>query len=225
MLHIDYQYFLYGQEVHDSLKSSHDRHWILNHHEIQTNLINFYGEYGKIEECEAIFECAKNEERNCKDINIWNAMIHSYGICGKIDKARELFDVMKAGNFILDKKTYIHLLNAYSHSGDADEGIKIWKSIIDEEIKYDEYVMSVIIDCMSRKGYLKQAFEYLIKYDIDNEVAWISLMSGCKQYSQKEIATNVFQEMNKKFNWDSDCVSAACHLFPEFNKEFACKTE
>ena len=108
------------------------------------------------------------------------------------------------------------MINAHNHCGDVDEAIKAWESIKGRDIKYDDYIMSIITDCMSRKGDLNQAFKFVMEYNIINEVAWISLMSGCKNYDQQEIALKIVEEMLKRFDSKASCVEASCKLFPEF---------
>ena len=49
-------HYLHGKEVYGSLINDNGKQWILSHHEIQTNLINFYVKCGMIHECKNIFE-------------------------------------------------------------------------------------------------------------------------------------------------------------------------
>ena len=214
-----------GKEVHESLKRDESKQWILNHDEIATNLINFYGKEGAMEQCQAIFgDGARASGTEMKSVSVWNAMLHSYGMNGDIERAKSLFDGMvHDGDQRLrapraNRKTFIHMINALSHCGDIDGAVKVWEEKIEsEKIKYDDFVMSALIDCMARNGEVRKGFEYITRCNVQNEVAWIALMSGCKRSNDLEMAQRVFHEMIGRFGESAVCVEAACKMFHDFS--------
>lgn len=215
-----------GMEVHEILKEDEGTRWILEHDEIATNLIHFYGKKGMMEEVEGIFY-AENKDGDgrtgqMKSVSVWNAMIHCYGMNGDVEKAQNLFDQMhddEKREFIApkpDRKTYIHIINALSHCGDVSGAVKIWNERIErDDMKYDDFVLSALIDCMARNGHVHEGFEYITKYNVQNEVAWIALMSGCKSCNDHELAQRVMNEMINRFGDASVCVEASRNLFNE----------
>ncbi len=48
-------------------------------------------------------------------------------------------------------KTYIALINACSHCGDIIGAENKWNHIIDNDIKYDEYLVTAVMDCFARR--------------------------------------------------------------------------
>lgn len=206
----------FGKQIHDELKQNTDNHWMLNNIEIQTGLINMYGKCGQLVVCEQIFDDIKQHETDKyhKETVIWNAMIHAYGRNGDIDKAQKLYHKMKNEIGVdVDSKTYILLLNALSHSGEVTEAKDLWENeIIDANIKYDEYVMTSLVDCFSRRGMLQEAYKKVVEYEENmknghNEIMWMTLLSGCNKSSDKSVASMVCNEYEKRFGRISDPMS------------------
>eukprot|EP01083_Nonionella_stella_P059785 156492_1 len=202
----DHQHYLYGEEVHDTLRDDVEKQWLLHHVDIRTSLIHLYAKCGRMDGCEEVFHYRKQNE-----ITVWNAMIQAHGTHGNISEVRRLFEEM---TIEADNKTFVHLINAYSHCGDVDEAIRIWE-IHSLDIKHDEFVMSALIDGMARGGYVDKAFKYLMQYNVTNQVAWIALISGCKTHNEMDVAQRVMEEMLRRFDANADCICAAIKLFGE----------
>ena len=212
--------YYYGSQFHDKLKNSKDLKWMLRVNEIQINLINMYGKCGMLDKSQEIFDDIKRNEYNNKysiNTQIWNAIIHTYGRNNYVDKSMELYHKMKDDIGLKpDNNTYKILLNACSHSGDDKLGRNIWmKEINDIEIKYDVYVMTAFIDCISRKGYITEAYEYIMEYrkitfdKLSDEVMYTALIAGCKKHNNLLIAQSVHNEMTKKFPNNSKNMGSA----------------
>eukprot|EP00483_Globobulimina_turgida_P003054 UN03059 len=163
-----------------------------------------YAKCSKINECEQIFDDIKSEENDKyrNDILIWNTMICAYGWNGDLFKVKHIYDLLMEIGVIPNIKTYVSLITACSDCGDIVFVQKIWNNEIDDTIKYDEDIMSALIDAMTRKGYLKTAMQLLLKHDSNCCALYISLLNGCKTHRNGELAEKVYYEIINRFGED-----------------------
>eukprot|EP01083_Nonionella_stella_P221530 791376_1 len=211
-----------GLQIHETLKSDEKSQWMLWETEIQTNLIHMYGKCGMLDAC----ECILNEirtlqyEKYTHEIRIWNAMIHAYGRNGDIDNVRKyLHAVQRIDTLSVDRNTFIAVINACSHSGNVEEAHRIWCEIHENEIKYDSFVITTLVDCFARKGYGERAYEIIVKYETckvsdeyhpNDENMWISLLSGARN---QEIIRKLYKEIERKYENNINVMSRASVLF------------
>jgi len=159
--------------------------------------------------CMQIFDNMKN-----KEIKSWNAMMNAYGMNGELEKANNLLLDMKNNGIMPDAKTYIVLIHCCSHCGDIKEAKRIWNDV-DENIKYNYYLITSLMDCYSRKGQLKYAYNLLLEYDAkhkSDEIMWMSLLHGCCKYNKKQMAQNVYKQMIQKFDTNAEKLASASNL-------------
>eukprot|EP01084_Bolivina_argentea_P304410 525696_1 len=198
----------FGKTIHNELKNNEYLSWILNETEIQINLIELYGKCGYLNICKDIFNNIKLNQNNkyLSEINLWNAMIHSFGRNGLLSDAFEYYKLMDIDGVNKDKNTFILIISACSHSGDLEKAKYIYENdICDNKIKYDSYLISSLVDCYSRIGYLNDAKELILEYEIYSnnnyyEGMWTSLMSGCIKYNNEILAEEIHNEINKRFD-------------------------
>eukprot|EP01083_Nonionella_stella_P225557 801758_1 len=164
---VNNEYYDEALRLYDTITLHSDSKWIANDmthclaiklcaciHEdniqIQNTLIDFYGHCGDLSNAFKIFDSISDHK---KDVVSVNAMMSAYISNGEGMKANQLFNDMK---FKADCKTYSILLNGCSHSGDVDHAMHIWMhDIKHDNIKYNHYVITCMVDCYARKGYLK----------------------------------------------------------------------
>lgn len=212
----------FGKEIHELLiKDNNNNKWILNETEIQITLINMYGKCGILNKCDEIYNKIKLNEYNkyLSEIGIWNAMINAYGRNGNIDYAKELFDIMKLETKLNgDFRTFIVLINACNHSGELYQAINIWNNEINDElIKYDRNIITSIIDCYSRKGYVEKGYDILKQYYIKNGnkynnndvIIFMVLLNGCNKFGNYNLAQEIYDEMEKYFSWNKSYMASA----------------
>eukprot|EP01083_Nonionella_stella_P023873 66025_1 len=147
---------LFGQQLHQYLKTNKEYHHILNHLDVQMNLICLYGKANRLDLCEYIFDDIKATEADKyrKEIKLWNAMMNAYGRNGKIWYVVQIFDEMKQlqqSELIPNQKTYCILLNACKESVDM-QGIDAIQAICNEHILVieDQHMDYVDIGQMSK---------------------------------------------------------------------------
>lgn len=204
--------FHFATKIHKDLQLNYPEY--LNDTSIIINLINLYGKCGMINEVENIFYVNDNNKEN---IDICHACIKAYGRNGNFSKTQMIYNKYLRNR--ANRKTYILLMNAYTHCGYINETENIWlKDIMDEDIKYDCYVITCLVDCFSKNGYLNKAMKLIEDYEFrkNNNVhspMWISLINGCKMFNDKQMARKIYDiVINKQEIDDKHKASAAILL-------------
>lgn len=204
----------FGQQIHDDLKINiNGNKWMLLDSNIQCGLINFYAKCSKLDICQQIFDDIKlyQFEEYCNNIYIWNAMINAYGTNGIFKDAKQMFDSMISETKLNpNRETYVALMNCCVHSGETNEAYKIWVNIDnDSSLKYDSVIISKLIDCYARNGFIKQAYDLLMDYErnkIEKEsknndkAMWMSVLNACNVHEHQTMAETVFQQMSQRFD-------------------------
>ncbi len=130
-------------------------------------LIDFYGKCGDVENMKKLFP------RNTAD---YSAMIGGYAKNGYFAEALETFELMKAKGYKPNEITFISVLNACAHVGDAAKAITIYKELFEPNFHH----FSIAVDCLARKGAFKIALNFIEnerkrKGMKANEYIWTSL--------------------------------------------------
>ena len=195
-----------GLQIHEELQKPNNAK-ILKDPIIQASLINFYGKCGKIRQCEKLFEDVADEN---KDTAICNAMLNSFARNGNANMSKQIFyEYFKEEKYkkcIADRNTFIHLMNAFNHCGDKENAMSIWQNeISDAKVKYDSYLVTTLIDCLSRRGDLNGAYELIQEYEenklrehANDKYMWMSLLNGCKKHGDNKLAALVYNQLKNK---------------------------
>eukprot|EP01084_Bolivina_argentea_P191346 328694_1 len=133
-------------------------------------------------------------------------MMNAYVTNNEFEQAKLLFNTMCDNEKIeIIPDTYSILLNGCSHIGNINEANDIWNNfIMDDNIKYDCYVMTIFIDCLSRNGQLNDAVKYIEKYENfknnkPDHIMWISLLNGCKKFENNELGKYAYKKYVNEF--------------------------
>merc|ERR1711879_396078 len=132
-----------------------------------------------------------------------------------------------------NEKTCAILLNACNHSGDVEIALDLWNNVITERrVKYDRFVMTSLIDCVTRKGMVKKGKDLVSEYEsywkdngkdgnhrLDNEAMWMILLNACKMRGddddggdcakREKLTGEIYQEIQKRFGDDKERMAAA----------------
>ncbi|KAH0984992.1 hypothetical protein GBA52_012169 [Prunus armeniaca] len=121
---------------------------------ITNSLITNYSKCGKLNMAANLFEYAVE-----RCLTSWNTMILAYGMHGKCKEALMLFEQMKNVKIVPDEVTFTSILTACSHSGMVNEGLEVFKSMIEEySIVPCEEHYGCMVDLLSRAGLLEEAY-------------------------------------------------------------------
>uniref|UniRef100_J3L720 RRM domain-containing protein n=1 Tax=Oryza brachyantha TaxID=4533 RepID=J3L720_ORYBR len=151
---------------------------------VLNTLIAVYGKCGYATLARKMFD-----EMISRNIVSWNTMILSYGINGQGEKAVALFNEMDKSNEDRDSVTYLNTLLACSHSGLVDDGMLIFRRMIDEKgINPCPEHVGCIVDMLARAGRLDEAAEVasLTQNKIGSD-AWKALMGGGHLHGDMEL--------------------------------------
>ena len=196
-----------GFEIDERLKQSENRN-IRRHVSVIINLIELYGKCGRLRDVENMLQQVKSTqfETLCNEIGIWNACIKAFGRSGELQKAKGIFDRMRRETELrADRKTFLLLLNTCNHCGDLDEAESIWfNKISDMDVKYDSHIVTTLVDCFVRGGKLSKAKDLILEFEeytnSPYEAMWTSLMNGCKQFNDHNMAKQIFPEIKQRFS-------------------------
>eukprot|EP01083_Nonionella_stella_P081814 225598_1 len=188
-----------SQMIHDSIQNDPNAAAILTDSIVESNLIAMYAQNGMMEVCEHLFD-----EHLCRKepmLVVANAMLHAYGRNGWMEHTKALFLRMKSK----DIYTYSIVLTACSHAGDMEYAEDVWRNVEQPEIKYNRIVITNIVDCCSRKGYLNKAFELVQLYETfaphntPRHAMWRAILGGACKHNNKTMAQYAYDEYKLRY--------------------------
>uniref|UniRef100_A0A0D9V9E9 RRM domain-containing protein n=1 Tax=Leersia perrieri TaxID=77586 RepID=A0A0D9V9E9_9ORYZ len=165
---------------------------------VLNTLIAVYGKCGYVTLAHKVFD-----EMISRNAVSWNTMILSYGINGQGEKAVALFNEMEKSSEDRDSVTYLNTLLACSHSGLVDDGVLIFRRMIDDKgINPSPEHVGCIVDMLARAGRLDEASRVAsLTHNKIGPNAWKALMGGgllhgdmefTKVAAEKVLATESF---------------------------------
>lgn len=98
-----------------------------------------------------------------RDLLLVNSLINLYAKCGKISRARHLFDEMPNRNVV----SWSSLMNGYLHSGSSSEVFKLFKTMVSEDnMRPNQYICAIVASSCYQGGKLeegRQCHGYVMK--------------------------------------------------------------
>lgn len=170
-----------GEQIHTFIQENKIQSDIF----LTTALIDMYAKCGDLNCSRRLFL-----EMQEKHLTSWNAMINALAIHGKGNEALNLFSSMEKNGIMPNDITYIGLLNACSHAGLVDEGLKLFKSMQRQYNivpRLEHY--GCVIDLLGRAGRLKEAYKFIKIMPIKpDSVVWAALLAACRNQHDVELA-------------------------------------
>ncbi|KAL3333023.1 hypothetical protein AABB24_033208 [Solanum stoloniferum] len=174
-----------GMWVHEYMKGSRQKSFLLSNANLATALIDMYSKCGSLERAGDVFD-----QLVVKDVVSFNAMIMGLAVHGKGKEALKLFSQMLDLNLRPNAGTFLGLLCACSHAGLAAEGRQIFKEmsqcfrIAPRLEHYASY-----IDLLARVGYVEEALQVATSMPFKpNNFVWGALLGGCVLHNRLELA-------------------------------------
>lgn len=178
---------------------------------VQNNLVTTYAKCGDVELAQNAFE-----EVDQPGIVAWNAIIYGYGINGQGQAAVALFHDMEKCSEAPDSITYLSVLNACSHSGLVDDGLKIFKRMLEERrIRLRGEHWGCVVDMLARAGRLADASKFVTN-TVSQEVGlnvWRALLGGCRIHNNLKLAELVADQVFQLDPEDSGQVVLLSNLY------------
>lgn len=142
-------------------------------------LIDMYAKCGSITNSHKIFS-----EMSDRDLVSWTSMVIGYGAHGYGKEAVELFDEMVNSGIRPDRIVFMAVLSACSHAGLVDEGLKYFKSMInDYKVTPDKDIYGCVVDLLCRAGRIEEAYELITNMPFKpEESVWGALLGACRAH-------------------------------------------
>ncbi|CAN6458888.1 unnamed protein product [Victoria cruziana] len=129
------------------------------------------------------------------DILVENALIDMYAKCGRLDRARKVFDVMP----MRDVVSWTVMISAYVEVGLLDGAMECFGLMVDAGVQPDVIAWNALIAGSAKFGDLQTALELLDEMRMSglspNISSWNGIISGCACNGYAEDALLVFRQM------------------------------
>ncbi|KAK3194147.1 hypothetical protein Dsin_025457 [Dipteronia sinensis] len=162
---------------------------------VQNSLISTYSKCGNVDLAYVVFK----EMGFLQDVVSWNAIISGHGINGQGETALTLYRKMRKCGENPDSATYSCILSSCSHAGLIDDGLVIFKQLVEEnKVSPSREHYGCIIDLLARAGRLSDAswIAGKISKGMGTDF-WRALLNGCVLHGNVElaelVATKVFE--------------------------------
>ncbi|KAA8530418.1 hypothetical protein F0562_005127 [Nyssa sinensis] len=154
--------------------------------EVATSLIDIYSKCGSLESAHKIFNGISVKD---KDIILWSAIIAGYGMHGHGEAAVSLFNQMVQSGVEPNVVTFTSVLHACSHAGLVDEGMSLFKFMLDvHQMSPHADHYTCIVDLLGRAGRLKEAYELINTMSYKpNHAVWGALLGACVIHENVEL--------------------------------------
>ncbi|KAK4259328.1 hypothetical protein QN277_005670 [Acacia crassicarpa] len=154
--------------------------------EVSSILVDIYSKCGSLEYSHQVFDIIPLKD---KDIVIWSAIIAAYGKHGHGEMAVSLFNQMLQSGVEPNQITFTSVLHACSHAGIVDEGLSIFKLMLEQHHIIpctDHY--TCIIDILGRAGRLNDAYDLVETIpETPNHAVWGALLGACVIHENVEL--------------------------------------
>ncbi|KAL8137642.1 hypothetical protein V2J09_003643 [Rumex salicifolius] len=148
-------------------------------------LVNMYAKCGCMEGAINAFSMTKR-----KTVDVWNALISGLAVNGQSAEAVKCLSKMEASNVKPDAITFSALLNACSHGGLVEDGVRLFNKmrthyrIIPDIVHY-----GCLVDLLSRAGLFSKVKEVMDSMAMEPDtVMWKAVLSACRVHKNLNIA-------------------------------------
>ncbi|KNA06035.1 hypothetical protein SOVF_184770 [Spinacia oleracea] len=179
--------------------------FIVNGSQVTHCFIDTYAKCGCIQSALKIFEKIFPSRRN---VVSWTSIISGFAMHGMAKEAEEFLERMERSGIRPNRVTFLGILNAYSHSGLVEDGLRFFRKMVDHGfVAPDVKHYGSVIDMLGRAGKLKEAEEIAceIPNDIDNIIIWRTLLGACNFHGDVAIAERIsmkMQDMEREYGGD-----------------------
>lgn len=152
---------------------------------ISSTLVDMYSKCGNMQDSRLMFEKARK-----RDPVTWNAMICGYAHHGLGEEAIEVFEAMQLENVKPNHATFVSVLRACAHIGNAEKGLHYFHSMQRDynlAPKLEHY--SCMVDIVGRSGQISEALRLIQEMPFEADaVIWRTMLSICKLHGDVEVA-------------------------------------
>ena len=174
-----------GKQLHVfAIKSGYNRDVYIG-----SSIVDMYAKCGNLEESEKVFD----EQLEPNEV-IFNAMICGYAHHGKAQQAIEVLSKLEKKGVAPNHVTFLALMSACSHAGYVEETLHLFTLMLDKyKLKPKSEHYSCLVDAYGRAGRLEEAYQIVQKDG--SESAWRTLLSACRNHSNRKIGEKSAMKM------------------------------
>ncbi|KAI4354897.1 hypothetical protein L6164_003721 [Bauhinia variegata] len=172
---------------------------------ITNSLIDLYAKCGCIASASRIFEEISSQRKNLVS---WTSVISGFAMHGMGREAVESFQSMEKAGLKPNHVTFLSVLNACSHGGLIEEGLKFFKKMVNDfQLVPDIKHYGCVVDMLGRAGRLEEAEKIALQVPVEvaNVVIWRTLLGACSLHDSVEIGQRVarkIMEMERGYGGD-----------------------
>ncbi|XP_043699703.1 putative pentatricopeptide repeat-containing protein At3g15130 [Telopea speciosissima] len=147
-------------------------------------LVDMYSKCGSLADARLVFMTMENH-----DVVSYTVMITGFGQHGKGREALSILEAMAIKGLKPDSVTLLGCLSACSHGGLVDEGLQVFKSMIDVHcVKPRMEHYACVVDMLGRAGRLKEAETFIENMGIKSDaLVWEALLGACRIHGETEL--------------------------------------
>ncbi|KAJ7518193.1 hypothetical protein O6H91_21G058700 [Diphasiastrum complanatum] len=157
------------------------------------SLIDMYSKCGSLDEARELFL-----QLPYRDVVSWTAMMDGCIQHGHAHEAFKLLKEMQKKGLEPDKFTFASILKACSSPKALNQGRLIHTQLRDSGLKLDVFLGNSLLDMYVKCGSIDEAYQLfgkLVKRDV---VTWNTMIAGCAQYGQGQLALHLYEKMQKE---------------------------
>ena len=130
-----------------------------------------YSKCGDIDAARRVFDRMRQ-----KNAVSWTSLMMRYGVHGCGDDALLVFEAMQGAGLVPDGITFLLVLDACSHSGMVDRGLKYFHSMYrDYGVVAGAEPYACAVDLLSRAGHIDEAWEMIQSMPLNpTAVVWVA---------------------------------------------------
>ncbi|KDP20411.1 hypothetical protein JCGZ_06370 [Jatropha curcas] len=179
----------HGKQIHGYLVRANFRPNMI----VVSSLIDMYSKCGNLAVGRLVFDLTDNKQ----DAVLWNTMISALAQHGLGEEAIQMFNDMVRLGMKPDGITLVVILNACSHSGLVDEGLRLFDSITHlHGIVPNQEHYACLIDLLGRAGHFDKLMNQLEKMPCKpNDRIWSALVGVCRIHGNIELGRKAAEQL------------------------------
>ncbi|CAK7329525.1 unnamed protein product [Dovyalis caffra] len=160
---------------------------------VVSSLIDMYSKCGSLEVGRLAFDLMGNKQ----DVVLWNTMIYALAQHGHGEEAIQMFDCMVRNGLTRDRITLAVVLNACSHAGLVEEGLRLFESMTwGHGVVPDQEHYACLIDLLGQAGNFDKLMGQLEKMHCKpNSQIWNAVIGVCRIHGNIELARKVAEQL------------------------------
>ncbi|KAK9091642.1 hypothetical protein Sjap_024819 [Stephania japonica] len=159
---------------------------------VGNGLIDMYSKCGSLADAKRVFTTMER-----RDVVSWTTIITAFGQHGKAREALEILGTMTSEGFKPDAVTFLGVLSACSHGGLVDDGLRVFRLMIDDHgVKPHMRHYACVVDMLGRAGRLNEATKFIEDMGIQSDgLVWEALLSACRIHGEVELGARAAENL------------------------------